>query len=112
MSSSSTWRPPFSFQIFLIKRFSLFGKSCAHFPHAQDEFKFYMEDAGTKLLVVGKGGNQHAEETNMAPVVSVGVGGSSGEEKGACVWVGWGVNCVYGVWGRGGMERKWPRWSM
>ena len=56
---------------------------CAWNPrsHAQDEFKFYMEDAGSRLLVVGPGGNPNAEGTGMAPVVSLAVkpGAGGGE---------------------------------
>ena len=46
----------------------------------QDEFKFYLEDAGSKLLVLGKGGNAAAEaaaeetSTGPLPVITLAAG--------------------------------------
>mgnify|MGYP001032318545 FL=1 len=45
----------------------------------QDEFKFYMEDAQSKLLVVGPKGNENAEGTGLVPSISVEVQHSDGK---------------------------------
>lgn len=41
--------------------------------YTADEFKYYMKDANSKLLVTGAGGNKAAEEANVVPSMSVSV---------------------------------------
>lgn len=45
----------------------------------QDEFKFYMEDAESKLLVVGSSGNAAAEGPGIVPCIRVSVEMSNSE---------------------------------
>jgi len=48
----------------------------------QDEFKFYMEDADSKLLVVGSSGNAAAEGPGIVPCIRVSVEVNNNESDG------------------------------
>lgn len=45
----------------------------------QEEFKFYQEDAGSSLVVVGASGNEGAEAAGVAPAIGVTLDFGSGE---------------------------------
>jgi hypothetical protein len=41
--------------------------------HVQGEFRYYMDDAGSKLLVVGRGGNAAAEAAGGVPALGIAI---------------------------------------